>query len=267
MGRANVLTLTCPHCARQLRVGIEHAGWRTRCPHPDCRRPLTIPLDLDHDDEPDEAVLIAEGPPVPVPVLARRGPRDEADGAPPPGRGPGLLWALAALLVGATVAAAVGWTLLKFWRARAAGPEASAGDSRPADTDAPPAVMPDPPVAPAPPVPDVPVPEPVAPPKREKVPVRREAFVGRWAAVDPPQPNMIEVTVEFRADGSSELTIDTPAGQPQRFAGAWRWEGDRLFLSFAGVDGARPSAVTWNGPDEFVATNDGRPATYRRKRP
>lgn len=272
MSAANVLTLTCPHCARQLRVGVEHAGWRTRCPHPDCRRSLTIPHNLDHDNEPEEAVLIAEGPPVPIPVTPRYGPRADDRFRPPRrARGPARLWALAALLVGAAVALVVGWAIVKAWRARAdrtAGTPAA--DFRPADTKgsaehAPPPREPEP-IAPVQPIPEVPRPEPVAAPGRKNPPRGRDAFVGRWAAVEVPQQGAIEVTIEFRADGGCELAIDGPGTPAQRFAGAWKWEDDRLSLSLAGVDGARPSEVKWNGPDEFIAINDDKPATFRRRK-
>lgn len=278
MGRTNVLTLTCPHCARQLRVGTEHAGWRTRCPHPDCRRSLTIPLNLDHDDEPEEAVLIAEGPPVPIAVVPRRGPRDSSDRHPPRGRRATLLWVLTGLLMGATIAVVVGWTLVKVWRARSPTPEASARGAEspdakgaapgppqrePQPTAAPGrSPFPHPDVAPAP-VPDVPIPQPVEP-KRAN-PGGREVFVGRWAAVDLPvmQPK-IELSVEFRDDGTCEMVIEGIGGGGQRLGGMWRWEDDRLTLSFANVEGAKPSMVKWNGPNEFVATNDNMPVTFRR---
>lgn len=279
MGRANVLTLTCPHCARQLRVGTEHAGWKTRCPHTDCRRSLTIPLNLDYDDEPEEAVLIAEGPPQPIAVVPRRGPRDDFEPARPRGRGVTLLWVLTGLLMGATVAVAIGWTLVKVWRARSAAPEASVGEVAPADAKAPapapPAPEPDPtpvlppfphPDVPPTPVPDVPVPKPVEP-KRPNPPNRgRDAFVGRWMAVDLPvmQPKL-ELTIEFRDDGTCQMAVNGLSGvQGQQLTGKWRWEDDRLTLELVGTEG-RPATVKWNGPNEFVATNDNMPVTFRRR--
>lgn len=264
MGRTNVLTLTCPHCARQLRVGIEHAGWRTRCPHPDCRRSLTIPLDLDHDDEPDEAVLIAEGPPQPIAVVPRRGPRDSPARAT--GRGRAVLWVLTGLLVGATIAVAVGWTLVRVWRARSA--EATADAVGPGA--APPRRAAPPSGAPALPppdlVPDVPVPQPAEPNRANPGARGRDAFVGRWVAVDLPvmQPKL-ELSVEFRDDGTCEMVVNGLGGVGgQQRVGKWRWEDDRLTLEFTGTEG-RPATVKWNGPDEFVATTDATPVTFRRQ--
>jgi hypothetical protein len=266
MGRVNVLTLTCPHCDKQLRVGVEHSGWRTRCPHPDCRRPLTIPMSAEPDDEPDEAVLIAEGPPNPIPVIPRHGPRD-AD-TPPQRRTAALLWALTALLMLATASLALGWAVFKVWRApaprtassREPVPKAVAPDPRPA----PPATPPVEPDAPAPAKPVEPPARPDAPPPKRERPRDRAAFVGRWEVAGPRGDS--HVTMEFRADGACELSIDAPDVPAQRFAGMWRWEDGRLSLALAGVEGARPSDVRWNGPDEFVATNDGTPVVYRRKK-
>jgi hypothetical protein len=258
MGRVNVLTLTCPHCGKQLRVGVEHSGWRTRCPHPDCRRPLTIPLSLEHDDEPEEAVLIAEGPPNPIPVIPRSGPRDQA---PPsrPWRAAALLWGLTALLMLITAALTLGWAVAKVWPAQRTAAPGSPAAPRPAEPQ--PATPALPPAEP--PAPD-PTPKPVEPPPKRERPRDRAAFVGRWEVAGP-RGGGSHVTMEFRPDGACELSIDAPDGPAQRLAGMWRWEDGRLSLSLAGVDGARPSEVRWNGPDEFVATNDGTTTTYRRK--
>lgn len=259
MGAPNVLTLTCPHCEKQLRVGSEHAGWRTRCPHPDCRRSLTIPLLLDYDDEPEEAVLIAEGPPVPIPVIPRHKPRTEYAASPP--RGFVWLWMLTAAVMLTTISLTAGWAIAKALRARSAPP------TEPTRSESPKAAAPNDERPVEPPAPDEPTPQ-AAPDERQQPrrdqPRGREAFVGTWEVVDPQLREMkLEMTAEFRADGSYELRTDGPDAPAPRF-GVWKWDG-QLSLHVGGID-ARPSDVRWTGPDQFVTTNDGSLTTYRRRK-
>lgn len=115
-------------------------------------------------------------------------------------------------------------------------------------------------------MPDVPIPKPVEPKRAKPLGRGGEAFVGRWAAVDLPamQPR-IELSVEFKGDGTCEMVVEGVGGGAQRLGGTWRWEDDRLTLAFANADGAKPATVKWNGPNEFVAAGDNMPpVTFRR---
>jgi hypothetical protein len=92
-------------------------------------------------------------------------------------------------------------------------------------------------------------------------PEGRDAFVGKWSVTDAQiERSGAELTVEFRADGTCALNSRI-RGITQELSGTWRWDG-RLHLSLSGS----AAAVAWNGPDEFVATADNVPSTFRRKR-
>src|SRR5262245_40738868 len=58
MSADGILTLTCPHCAKTLRAMAEYAGGEVQCPHPDCLRPVPVPLPLEEPSEPLEPVLL-----------------------------------------------------------------------------------------------------------------------------------------------------------------------------------------------------------------
>ncbi len=268
MSAANVLTLTCPRCAKQSRVGVEHAGQRTQCPHPDCRHALTIPLTLDDDPEPEEAVLIAEGPPVLWPVAPR------AAGSHREPRSALRLWVWTAVILAAISVPAA---LMLLWarptpapqvtaiepptllpREKAAGPPHKAPAVRPPVPAAPPAEQPPPPAARPDPGP------PAKPPERPK-PIDRDAFVGVWEVTWPDLRKNAgwEGALEFRADGTSRFCIDTDMG-PLELSGRWRWDGRRLHAELD-TGGSTAVEVEWNGPDQFAASADGRPILFRRK--
>lgn len=140
-------------------------------------------------------------------------------------------------------------------------PEKSAAPEN--DDPLPPPVRrnPDPPAKP----PEEPKPPPKADPPAKPAQAR-DAFVGMWSVNDPQLKVLqAEVTFEFRADGTSTIDIQT-AGVNQGLTGTWRWDGRRLHLEIEGIPGGKPAEVKWNGADEFVATADNMPVTFRRKR-
>jgi hypothetical protein len=112
--------------------------------------------------------------------------------------------------------------------------------------------------------------EPKPPPNKPDPPAKpaqaRDAFVGMWSVNDPQLKALqAEATFEFRADGTSGIEIRI-AGMEQGLTGTWRWDRRRLHMEIEGIPGGKPAEVKWNGADEFIATADNMPVTFRRKR-
>jgi hypothetical protein len=130
MSEADVITLPCPHCDRPLRAKTASAGKQVWCPHPDCQRAVQLPLSLEDEDEPEEAVLLPEDPsdPQPVPVATapvcpratpvappaptpRRKRRRYEDEEESKARGAILPWTLTACALLLASGAVVGWVV------------------------------------------------------------------------------------------------------------------------------------------------------------
>jgi hypothetical protein len=221
-------------------------------------------------------------------------PRDKSERNP---RAVLLPWILAAVAFVVATGAATGWVATSM-RGRSADRDAERlavletryRDLRAENQKLREQLEPPAPVAAAPPKrPDTPPPVPSRPPVEEPAPAApvpfrpnfprpprpnlgrpaeaRDAFVGVWTINDRNvQANNLGVTITFRADGTFGIDVENPgvAGMNQ-IKGKWRWDG-QLHLELDDLPNSpKPADVKWNGPDEFVATVDNVPTTFRRK--
>lgn len=267
MSAAEFVTLTCPHCSQRLRAKAADAGRQVRCPHPNCRRAVPVPLPLEAENEPDEPVLLPEDPaqPEPVPVAsaaARRRPRAVPVAAPRPDpheprspqqpsnpRAPVLPWALTA---GACLLAAVavaGWvrTAVRADAGRAGAENLAALETRYRDAraenkqlrDELTALRAEPkvPSAPAPVEPragstePLPAPAPVRPPAPEPAPPRDDPPPFRPR---PPRPAFPRPPEAFPRPPVVPAPVPAPAPMAPKpvgresFVGTWTFESPEI---------------------------------------
>ena len=292
MTEAVFVTLTCPHCAKQLRVSAEDAGQQIPCPHPKCGQLVPVPR-TPEETEPDEPVVLPEDPAnpqqVPVAVAPESAPTSEPRQKPryyeevdEPPRPPILPWALTAFACLLAAGAVMGWVVTATQNDpdpdTVAALEAKNRDLRSENQALRDRLNAAKPAAPT--GPQVPAPRPNGeppsasgrtdpPPKPPDEPKPRDGrgvFFGKWAVTDQQiEKSGAELTVEFRTDGTCTLTARTGGGGQQELPGTWRWDGRQLHMSISGMQSS-PADVEWTGPDEFIGTADNVASTFRRKK-